>query len=103
MYTLINELAKYGAVIHLDDLSHINTDADIVAIIDELKEDLLQATFPKNELLDIGWYPEFCENGAFRVSLIQDLDWEHPLFCKTIKSWPELSTAVKDALSHIRP
>jgi hypothetical protein len=67
-------------------------------IIDDLKEDLFQALFPHDQILDIGWYPEFSENGTFRVSLIKSFDWENPTFSDKAKNLEELHKAISNAL-----
>jgi len=65
----------------------------------ELKEDLAQSQISPNVILDIGWYPSFDPNGAFTVSVIQDMDWSAPVFSRRARSWPELRAAVAEALS----
>jgi len=39
-----------------------------------LKEDMLQAEYPENLLLDAGYYQD-----RFKIYLIAEYDWEHPL------------------------
>ncbi|MGW8466051.1 hypothetical protein [Pseudomonas sp. CLCA07] len=70
-------------------------------IIDDLKEDLFQAVFPKNQIIDIGWHPEFCENGTFKVSVIKVYNWEHPAFSDKVKNWEELHKAISIALEKL--
>lgn len=48
-----------------DDLFHLDRTLAITIIADQLKEDLFQATFPHELLLDIGWHPEFDEKRLF--------------------------------------
>lgn len=43
-----------------------------------LKEDIIQIVYEKKYILDIGWYPEFEINGAFRLLIIKNSDWETP-------------------------
>jgi hypothetical protein len=93
------KIIELGGTITLDDISHLNQLIDTSMIIDDLKEDLFQAVFPHGQLIDIGWYPEFCENGTFRVSLIKAYDWEHPAFSEKAKSWTELNKAISNALN----
>ncbi len=47
---------------------------------DQLKEDMLQISFPDNIILDIGWYPEFDLCGSFKIVVIKDFDWSDPIF-----------------------
>lgn len=46
----------------------------------QAKEDLLQVAFGKTFLLDVGWYGGSGAGGLFRVVVIRDFDWEHPVF-----------------------
>lgn len=97
----INKIIEYGGKITLDDLSQLNQTIDTSLIIDDLREDLFQATFPKDQIIDIGWYPEFSESGTFRVSLIKAHDWEHPAFSDEAKNWEELHKTLSIALENL--
>ncbi len=101
MNTLIEKLIQHGATIELDDLSHLAADAAFIDILDGLKEDLLQASFPGKQLIDVGWYPEFCESGSFTVCLIRDHAWGCPVFSTRTRSWPGLVAALNDAIGHL--
>lgn len=94
-------MIEFGGTITLDDISHLDQLADTSMIIDDLKEDLFQAIFPHDQIIDIGWYPEFCENGKFRVSLIKAYDWEHPIFSDNAKSLAELNKSILNALNNL--
>ncbi|MBV7498086.1 hypothetical protein ACIPLA_21505 [Pseudomonas sp. NPDC086112] len=96
------KIIELGGTISFDDISHINQLADTSMIVDELKEDLFQAVFPHNQLIDIGWHPEFSEKGTFRISLIKEYDWEHPVFSEKAKSWTELNKAISNALNKLK-
>jgi hypothetical protein len=90
----IQPITALGGTITLDNL--------ISLITDELKEDLLQASFRLGQILDIGWYPEFSEQGAFRVSLISNRNWESPIYCETAKTWTDLYQAITNALHEMK-
>lgn len=60
----------------------INEDVPLEEQTDLLKEDLLQVIYDNNYIIDIGWYPEFDENGSFRVSVIKEYQWDNPIFQK---------------------
>ena len=92
------KIIELGGTITFDDISHLNQLIDISMIVDDLKEDLFQAVFPHDQLIDIGWYPEFCEDGKFRISLIKAYDWEHPAFSEKAKNWTELNKAISNTL-----
>jgi hypothetical protein len=58
----------------------------LVEQIGDLKEDLAQITYG-DRVLDVGWYPEFSEEGEFVVQVVRDTNWEEPLFqerCRTV-------------------
>jgi hypothetical protein len=95
------KIIALGGIITLDDLSHLNQSLDTPVIIDNLKEDLFQAIFPQNKIIDIGWHPEFCQNGTFIVSLIKAYDWEHPIFSDKAKNWGELHEVISIALEKL--
>jgi hypothetical protein len=97
----INKITTLGGTIILDDLSAL-VGSDIALVIDELTEDLLQASLPLEQIIDIGWYPEFSENGAFRISLISDQNWETPTYSESAKTWAELEKALDHALNKIK-
>ena len=56
---------------------------------EDLKEDLAQVRYLNGLIVDVGWYPEFSEDGQFTVRVVADADWERPLFrmeCSTISA-----------------
>lgn len=95
----INEL---GGKITLDDISHLNQAMEPSLLIDDLKEDLFQASFALDQILDIGWYPEFCKDGHFRVVLISKSDWDAPVHYENAKDWVELEEALANTLNKIK-
>ncbi|EJM18543.1 hypothetical protein PMI21_02115 [Pseudomonas sp. GM18] len=97
----LKKIIELGGIITFDDIPHINQLIDTSMIVDDLKEDLFQAVFPHDQFIDIGWYPEFCENGAFRISLIKANDWEHPAFSEKAKNWTDLNKEISNALNKL--
>lgn len=85
----------------LDDLSAIDHTVDVKCAIDELKEDLFQVVFPHDQLIDIGWCPEFSQLGRFKVVLISNLCWTVPIYYEEASSWGELDAALSNALKRI--
>ncbi|MFZ7173016.1 hypothetical protein [Avibacterium paragallinarum] len=67
--------------------------------INNLKEDLYQASF-KNNLIDIGWYPSFDKNGRFVISIIKDFNWEKPIFEFKTRNINELIKVIEDKVSN---
>ncbi|WP_248805110.1 hypothetical protein [Pseudomonas sp. MWU13-2100] len=98
----IKKIIEHGGTITFDDISHLNQSVETSLIIDDLKEDLFQATFPFEQIIDIGWYPEFCKNGEFRISLIKDSDWNNPIFSEKAQNWTELNSAIFNALKKLK-
>jgi len=82
---LTTEIEKLGGTVTFDDISQLDQSAEISIIVDELKEDLFQAALPFQQIIDIGWYPEFSEHGAFKVSLISNFNWEKPIYSEKAK------------------
>ncbi|MTG98160.1 MULTISPECIES: hypothetical protein [Myroides] len=86
--------------ITFDILTQLDFTLSTKDVIDELKEDLLQAAFDNQIILDIGWYPEFDINGHFSVQVIANYNWEAPLYKENCKSFTCLETAVISALRY---
>ncbi|MEO8647201.1 hypothetical protein [Pseudomonas sp.] len=95
------KIIELGGTTTIDDISHLDQLIDISMIVNDLKEDLFQAVFPHEQIIDIGWYPEFCENGTLRVSLIKTYDWEHPIFSDKAKNWKELHQVIFNTLNKL--
>jgi hypothetical protein len=103
MYTdqekMINTLvSEYGGQIVFDDLSLLNLEDSLGEQVESLKEDLFQATFSKDRILDIGWYPSFDVTGRFHVKLIENYDWDNPLFSETANDFDDLLIVVESAV-----
>lgn len=62
------------------------------------KEDLLQVKLDDNHLVDVGWSPEFDENGFFTIQVIRSKDWENPLIKRTEKEFEQLVSVLKSIL-----
>ncbi|MFT4660383.1 MAG: hypothetical protein ACI8XB_000651 [Patiriisocius sp.] len=64
-----------------------------------LNEDLLQCTFPLEDLIvDIGWYGDIKKNkGEYRINLIKNENWDEPFNVIYSKSVVE----IKDLLTKI--
>ncbi|MGX9379882.1 hypothetical protein [Pseudomonas sp. JQ36] len=99
---LTTEIEKLGGTVTFDDISQLDQSAEISIIVDELKEDLFQAALPFQQIIDIGWYPEFSEHGAFKVSLISNFNWEKPIYSEKAKNWTELKNAIKNTLKKVQ-
>lgn len=99
---MINDIVtKHGGKIVFDDLSVLDEKKKIADQIDDLKEDLFQATFSNDRILDIGWYPSFEPTGSFHIKLVFEHDWDNPIFSDTARSFEKLSIAVEMAVKKI--
>ena len=78
-----------GSVIYWD-MIEIDETRPLCDQSEDLKEDLAQIVFPNDILLDIGWFPTFDANGSFVVSVVQNSDWETPLFQGLAKDFESL-------------
>ena len=88
-----------GNIAH-DDLSSLE-DKDVKYQIDSLKEDLLQVEYPASLLLDAGWYPSFSAAGFFQIRVIENYNWDGPLYSSTSKTIPSLITELSLAQNFI--
>jgi len=68
--------------------------------LSNLKEDLVQVKYG-DRVLDVGWYPEFSNEGEFVIRVVHGTNWDEPLFqesCRTTDGfWRCLKTAIKVA------
>jgi hypothetical protein len=76
---------KYGKVVY--NAFEIIKNIPFAQQLFSFQEDLLQIRFGEECLIDVGWYPEFDENGTFLVQAIKNFDCENPIFQKQIKSY----------------
>ena len=73
-------LALGGARITYDSLSQLDLAQPLAAIVDDLGEDLLQICCANGDIVDVGWYPAWNEQGGLRVVTVRGQDWEAPVF-----------------------
>ena len=66
-----------------------------------LKEDLLQVEYDTGYIIDLGWYPEFDENGCFVVYVIQNFEWNMPVFEKRASGKCGLKQFLEEAVGLI--
>ena len=79
----------------------VNKDIPLEEQIDLLKEDLLQVNYDNNYLIDVGWYPEFDEEGIFRVSVIKDYQWDNPILQKSCRDLSLLDEYMHECINII--
>lgn len=70
-------------------------------VYEVLKEDLIQIVYSDQFLIDVGWYPSFHENGKFTLILIQNGEWEKPIFKKRTRSIQEVKATIEEYAAYI--
>jgi hypothetical protein len=88
---------KSGRVVYWD-MESVDLHTPLAHQLSELKEDLAQISYPSGILVDIGWYPELSEEGAFLVTVVKHENWETPLMKEACSSALELVEAIKNAI-----
>ncbi|MCD1258190.1 hypothetical protein B5M42_004970 [Paenibacillus athensensis] len=86
-----------GKIIY-NELKDINARKLISDQTDLLKEDLFQVQYEEWVIVDVGWYPSFSVEGHFRTVVIQNCDWETPIFEKTCTDLELLQQHLLEAL-----
>lgn len=97
----------FGVVLELgdsrivyDSLSTLDLARPPAAIVDDLGEDLLQIACANGDIVDVGWYPAWNEQGRLRVVTVRGQDWEKPLFsAQPATDPPALLAALRAALA----
>jgi hypothetical protein len=92
----IDLLRQAGAIL-FDDF-FIDPSSSLFDQLDNLKEDMLQIEIKKRYILDVGWRPSFDPDGAFKILLIKDYDWDHPVYSGEAKSMDALGEQIKLAM-----
>lgn len=67
-----------------------------------LREDMFQVSYISGHTIDIGWYPSFEASGKFRVFLVHNNDWEHPLEDIKVQTYPDLVENVRRLVEMVR-
>ncbi|MGG1663939.1 hypothetical protein [Brevibacillus sp. NRS-1366] len=62
---------------------NVKSDIPLLEQLPELKEDLFQIT-DKDEkyTIDIGWYPSMDSDGAFKIIVVKDKQWDCPVYMR---------------------
>lgn len=77
----------------------IDPNRSLAEQLENLKEDMFQAKIG-NQIIDIGWYPEFDIKGRFVILIIENQDWENPIFRAEAKGIQKLSSIIKKLLDN---
>ena len=89
-----------GGAVTFDDF-FIKEGVPLDCQLDDLKEDMLQVKFHGGYIFDVGWRPSFEVDGKFYVVLIENYNWDNPIYSGTAKSLCELKDKITEALSLI--
>ncbi len=95
----------YNAVVTYDTISWLEQNYRLSSeSAYELSEDLLQIEFPnQNLLIDVGWYNPFkTKQGVFRLVIIQNMDWEKPLFKQNFRKINTLKQKISQLINKIK-
>ena len=77
----------------------VDPDTPLAEQTENLTEDLIQIGYRDSQLLlDVGWYPEMSPDGAFKVYLVTDHDWESPLQTWCVSGLADLVAAIRAAV-----
>lgn len=94
-----------SGTVEFDDISPLLTKPLLedctIENLELLKEDLLQASYGAEFLLDVGWYSTSESSGAFKILVIQNYDWERPIFQALSTSITDMVYQIKMAEAHI--
>ncbi len=79
------------------DLGFLEPLRPLVDQLDGLKEDLAQVSYGER-VLDVGWYPEFSDEGEFVVRVVRGANWDEPLFEESCRTVAALLSCLKAAI-----
>lgn len=95
-------LALGEARVTYDSLSALDLRQPVDVLVDDLGEDLLQITCANGDIVDVGWYPAWNEEGRLRVVAVRGQDWEAPVFSARPDKDPQaLLQALRAALASL--
>lgn len=81
------------------DLDFLELEKPIDQQLDDLKEDLAQAEYAGDLVLDVGWYPSFSKEGSFVVRVVSIHDWDTPLYLGRFATAAELLASLPQAVA----
>lgn len=79
------------------DLGFLEPLKPLLDQVDDLKEDLAQITYG-DRVLDVGWYPEFSDEGEFVIRVVRGTNWDDPLFQESCRTVDDLLSCLKAAI-----
>lgn len=67
-------------IINIYDNWSLDFNKSVYEQTERLQKDLIQISFIRGYMIDIGWYPEHDIAGKFRGVLVQYERWENPIY-----------------------
>ncbi|MCD1125446.1 hypothetical protein LPW36_05345 [Jinshanibacter sp. LJY008] len=103
---MAKEIIVCGATIKVQNsvsiynqITSLNLNQSLSSLIDYLDEDLLQIEFSNGNIVDIGWYPSFDDQGQFVIYAISDNNWDAPCAKFTTRDGSELIALLKQSIA----
>ncbi|GKX62765.1 hypothetical protein SOASR032_13340 [Pragia fontium] len=81
-----------------NQIASLDLDLPLSSLIDSLDEDLLQIEFSNGNIVDVGWYPAFDEQGEFVIYIIKDNNWDTPHLRLTANNKTTLITLLSQSI-----
>jgi hypothetical protein len=86
-----------GGIVESWSLDDLNPKLDLVDQASFLTEDMALVTYDERVLLDVGWFGNGAD-GEFRVSVIENENWDTPIFKETAPDLVSLKRAIEKAV-----
>ena len=85
-----------GKLVHFD--LALDPNLPLAQQLDSAQEDLLQAEFPLDIVLDVGWHLCASEQKCFQIRVVENDNWEKPLFYTEASDVSGLVAKTREAL-----
>ncbi|HEV2696206.1 MAG TPA: hypothetical protein VG347_25190 [Verrucomicrobiae bacterium] len=89
---------KDGRVTWWGVIAEFDLDKSLDSQIDLLTKDLTQVEYAKNIVLDLGWTPSFKRDGGFNLLVVENQDWENPIFKMRFRDFASLVPNLNKAI-----
>lgn len=93
---MISAINLYGGKIIFDDFNiDLNIPVEEQNTVIILQQDLLYIKYGDHYIIDVGWYPEGNPKGFLKIMIIENDDWDNPIFekkliAKDLKQFPQV-------------
>lgn len=99
--SLFEKIAFEPGIVVCNDFQ-IDENNSVENQVDNLKEDLFQVNYDDKFIIDVGWFPSFSKNGQFKVVVIEDFNWDDPIYKKTSRTISELREHIEKSVSIVK-